>query len=194
MIVAMIALFVALGGTAAALEGSNTVFSDDIVNGAVRYLDLDENASARKIEFGSTGGDITKVLQLANLELTVYCFRHAGNPGRISDLQLTAKNISGQTGQLNASWAWWTSDNSNNRAVEIVDGAVLSAGSEEDLNTPPASDAGIQFLLSALQPEFERADGEIMLRTPGRVTTVNFHGGANQGCEFFGTAVTATRP
>src|SRR5687768_7449935 len=32
MVVALIALFVALGGSAAALSGSNTVFTDDIAN------------------------------------------------------------------------------------------------------------------------------------------------------------------
>lgn len=40
LIVALIALFVALGGTAAALRGSNTVFSNDIVKGAVKNGDL----------------------------------------------------------------------------------------------------------------------------------------------------------
>jgi hypothetical protein len=37
---AMVALFVALGGTAAALDGSNTVFSDDITNGEVKSPDI----------------------------------------------------------------------------------------------------------------------------------------------------------
>ena len=40
MIVALIALFVALGGTAAALNGSNTVFSDDITNDEVHSADV----------------------------------------------------------------------------------------------------------------------------------------------------------
>ena len=40
MVVALIALFVALSGTAVALDGSNTVFSDDIVNGEVKNNDL----------------------------------------------------------------------------------------------------------------------------------------------------------
>jgi hypothetical protein len=39
-VVALIALFVALGGPAWALQGVNTVFSDDIVNGEVRSLDI----------------------------------------------------------------------------------------------------------------------------------------------------------
>ena len=44
MVISLIALFVALSGTAVALDGSNTVFSDDIVNGEVRSADLAANA------------------------------------------------------------------------------------------------------------------------------------------------------
>ena len=46
MVISMIALFVALSGTAVALDGSNTVFSDDIVNGEVRSADLAANSVA----------------------------------------------------------------------------------------------------------------------------------------------------
>ena len=45
MVVALIALFVALGGTAAALTGSNTVQSDDLGPGAqVKAADVAANA------------------------------------------------------------------------------------------------------------------------------------------------------
>jgi hypothetical protein len=40
MVVALIALFVSLSGTAAALSGSNTVYSDDIVDNEVKTPDL----------------------------------------------------------------------------------------------------------------------------------------------------------
>ncbi len=46
MVISMIALFVALSGTAVALDGSNTVFSDDIVNGEVGTADLATGAVA----------------------------------------------------------------------------------------------------------------------------------------------------
>jgi hypothetical protein len=47
MVVALIALFVALGGTAAALQGSNTVQSDDLGPGAqVKAADIAANAVA----------------------------------------------------------------------------------------------------------------------------------------------------
>jgi hypothetical protein len=48
----MLALLVALGGTATALSGSNTVFSDDIVNGHVRTADVLNN--------NVTGADINE--------------------------------------------------------------------------------------------------------------------------------------
>jgi hypothetical protein len=40
MVIALIALFVSLGGTAAALSGSNTVFTDDIVDNQVYSADV----------------------------------------------------------------------------------------------------------------------------------------------------------
>lgn len=40
MVIALIALFVAMGGTATALQGRNTIFSDDITNGEVKSPDI----------------------------------------------------------------------------------------------------------------------------------------------------------
>jgi hypothetical protein len=60
-VVGYIALFVALtGGTAYALDGSNTVFTDDIVNGEVQTPDLANDAvRGAKIEDGQvTGADL----------------------------------------------------------------------------------------------------------------------------------------
>ena len=53
---ATVALFVALGGTAVALDGSNTVFSDDITNGEVRSPDLaNDGVKAADIDAGAVG-------------------------------------------------------------------------------------------------------------------------------------------
>jgi hypothetical protein len=53
MVIALIALFVALSGTAVALDGSNTVFSDDIVNGEVKNGDLaTDSVASGKIKDG----------------------------------------------------------------------------------------------------------------------------------------------
>lgn len=60
LVISMIALFVALSGTAVALDGSNTVFSDDIVDGEVRNSDIGPNAvGSGEINDGAVrGGDI----------------------------------------------------------------------------------------------------------------------------------------
>src|ERR687887_1655273 len=60
-VVGYIALFLVLtGGTAYALDGSNTVFSDDIVNGEVKTPDLGTDAvTTGKILNGAVGtGDL----------------------------------------------------------------------------------------------------------------------------------------
>jgi|SoiMethySBSTD1v2_1073268.scaffolds.fasta_scaffold02705_19 hypothetical protein len=58
MVVALIALFVAMGGTAAALSGSNTVQSDDLGPGAqVKAADVADNAvNGADVVDGSLGG------------------------------------------------------------------------------------------------------------------------------------------
>jgi hypothetical protein len=48
--VGYMALFVALGGTAAALPGSDTVFSDDIVDGEVRAPDISNENGVRTFD------------------------------------------------------------------------------------------------------------------------------------------------
>ena len=49
LIVALVALFVALGGSAVALQGHNSVRSDDIKNGQVKEPDLAGTAAAGKV-------------------------------------------------------------------------------------------------------------------------------------------------
>ena len=60
-VMATIAVFLVLsGGTAVALTGSNTVFSDDIVNGEVKAADIGSNAvgSSKIVDGGVQGVDI----------------------------------------------------------------------------------------------------------------------------------------
>lgn len=56
MVVALIALTVALSGTAIALQGRNTVNSGDIVNGAVKSQDVADSASIGGILGGAVRG------------------------------------------------------------------------------------------------------------------------------------------
>jgi hypothetical protein len=73
MIVAMIALFVALGGTATALTGSNTVFSDDITNDEVYSADVRDDTlsggglAAADLRPGSVGPSETSGLTGADV-------------------------------------------------------------------------------------------------------------------------------
>jgi Mg-chelatase subunit ChlI len=53
--IALVALFAALGGTAVALDGRNSVRSDDIKNGQVRKPDI------RKRAVDASRTDLTKV-------------------------------------------------------------------------------------------------------------------------------------
>jgi hypothetical protein len=69
MVIAMIALFAALGGTATALRGKNTVRSDDIANGQVKTQDLRAKAvKPGKIAPGAVDAfrtDLSKLRTLA---------------------------------------------------------------------------------------------------------------------------------
>jgi ketosteroid isomerase-like protein len=81
----------------------------------------------------------------------------------------------------------------NRRAVDLsTSGQFVSAGDEftvdrddDTVNRPVAIGS------------FGRAEGQVVFRTPGRVTTINFHaftttdGGAR--CEFYGTGVTSSQ-
>ena len=61
MIIALVALMVALGGTAMALPGVNTVFSDDIVNSQVKAQDIRTNAVRQSdIASNAVGADELK--------------------------------------------------------------------------------------------------------------------------------------
>ena len=63
-VVGYVALFVALSGTAVALPATNTVFSDDIVNGEVASRDISDTNGVRSIDVrddDKSGGGLTAV-------------------------------------------------------------------------------------------------------------------------------------
>src|SRR5215211_1962121 len=65
--VGLLALFLALtGGTAYALDGSNTVFSDDIVNAEVQTADIDQGA----VTIGKLAPDSVNSGKVLNESLT----------------------------------------------------------------------------------------------------------------------------
>jgi hypothetical protein len=95
MVIALIALFVSLGGTAAALSGSNTVFSDDIVDnqvfsadvrndtlsgGGLGAADLQPNSvgTSEAVNNSLTGADVNE----GTLSLPAGAFREVGAAGQ----------------------------------------------------------------------------------------------------------------
>jgi hypothetical protein len=71
MVIALIALFVSLGGTAAALSGSNTVFSDDIKDNEVRSADVrDDTLSAGGLAAADLKPGSVGTSEAANSSLT----------------------------------------------------------------------------------------------------------------------------
>jgi hypothetical protein len=88
-----IALFVALGGgTAVALNGSNTVFSDDIVDNAVRTADVrDDNLAggglaASDLRAGSVGGSEVAADSLGAVDLA---------PGSVGSAEVADDSLAG---------------------------------------------------------------------------------------------------
>jgi hypothetical protein len=68
MVVAVIALFVALGGSAAALSGKNTVDSGDIINGEVKSKDVENNSLTGTDILESSLGPVPNAADAATLD------------------------------------------------------------------------------------------------------------------------------
>jgi hypothetical protein len=201
-----IALFVALGGgTAVALNGSNTVQSDDLgpgaqvkapdvaanaVNGAnvkdgsLGIGDLSANARVHKLEFDAPANTPkTPLATIGNAQLSAQCL---GGPGVFVYL----KNVSTKTGTMNV---FFTDQQSSNGSIQLhSSGQFVGTGAEFTIDGNDNSATG-----GIGAGAFDRSEGQVVFRTPGRVTTINFHaftttnGGAR--CEFYGTGVTSSQ-
>jgi hypothetical protein len=203
MVVACIALFVALGGGAYALSGSNTVQSDDLGPGAqVKAADVAENAvngsdvkdgslsladlsagsRPHKLEFSApTGTPETPIARIGHLQLSAECF---STPA----VFLYLKNLTNVAGTMNV---LLTNQGASNGPVALdASGQFLGGGDEV---TVDRNDDTLKRVLAS--GNFDRVEGQVVFQTPGRVTTINFHaftttnGGSR--CEFYGTAVTS---
>jgi hypothetical protein len=208
-VISTICLFLLLGGgTAVALGGHDTVQSDDLgpgaqvkapdvaanaVNGAnvrdgsLGIGDLSANARVHKLEFDAPQPtQKTPIATVGNAKLSVSCGGTTNEPGTFVYL----KNVSTKTGTMNV---LATLQVDSNGAVDLsTSGQFVSAGDEftvdhdDDTVTRPVAVGS-----------FGRAEGQVVFRTPGRVTTINFHaftttdGGAR--CEFYGTGVTSSQ-
>ena len=123
-LVGYVAVFLALGGTAAALPGSNTVFSDDITNGEVKAPDVANNAiNTTKIAAG----------QVRNPDLAT----GAVNGPKVANLSLTGADVA------NDSLDTWkvTGLNGSDVADDSLTGADVAEGTLSQV--PAAAVAGI---------------------------------------------------
>lgn len=202
-VVSVIALFVALsGGTAVALNGSNTVQSDDlgpgsqvtapdvaanavngsdVLDGSLGLADVNANTRPHKLDFSVPGGTAkTPISTVGNLQLSGEC---TASPGPA--LYIYLRNLTNVTGTLNAQF---TSQTASTVDLDTM-GQAVGAGAEVTVDGD--DDAVARAVASG---NFSRVEGQVVFRTPHRVTTIDFHAfaGANDGplrCEFFGTAV-----
>jgi hypothetical protein len=215
MVIALIALFVSLGGTAAALSGSNTVFTDDIaddtrpagggnpagglvaadlrpssvgssevLNNGLALADLNATSRPHKLEFSApinTGPDT--IATIGHLRVNAQC--SGSGPSLLVDL----KNLSANQGTLNA---LLTSQTASDGAVTLKTvGQFVSAGAETTLDHTDVLEG-----VALASGNFNRVEGQVVFRTAGRVTTIDFHaftaGPGSPRCEFYGTAVTSS--
>ena len=215
MMVTILAFIVLTGGTAVALSGSNTVFTDDIANdtqpagggnpaGGLVAADLRPNSvGSSEVANNSLGlGDLNPGSRPHKIEfslpvgevavpVTVGNVRVDGECGGFDppSLFIYLKNLTAQSGTYNA---LLTNQTSSGGAVTLTTVGHGFGGGEEFLlhhNDAP-------FGSGLAEGNFVRVEGQVVFQTPGRVTTIDFHAatfgaGASARCEFYGTAVTS---
>ena len=206
VMVTILAFIVLTGGTAVALNGSNTVQSDDlgpgsqvkapdvdanavngsdVLNGSLSLSDLNGISRPHKLEFSVPNGTTqTTIANVGNLRVSGQCttiFTGA------TALYIRLKNLTTQTGTMNA---LLTDQAASNGAVTLrTAGQFVGPGAEITLDYLDGEEG--RALASGA---FNRVEGQVVFQTPGRVTTIDFHAfatGPSGRCEFYGTAVTS---
>ncbi|MQA74407.1 MAG: hypothetical protein GEU88_08740 [Solirubrobacterales bacterium] len=110
-VVGYVAVFLALSGTAAALPGHDTVFSDDIVAGGVRASDVAAGAvGGRALHDGSVGGTDVRDASLGSADVRNGTLRGVD----VGDETLGSPDVAGLTG------------------ADIADNSVASADIQEN--------------------------------------------------------------
>ena len=138
MAVAFIALLAALGGTAAALPGSNTVTSGDIKRGAVGTSDIKNNSVRSGDIRNSTvrGRDVrNNTLTGADINessLGIVPSANAANAANVANVANSANNAQTTDGQSLAKFAYRANTDSGSRTVLNFGGLVLVANCDAD--------------------------------------------------------------
>lgn len=199
MVVALIALFVALGGSAAALSGSNTVQSDDLGPGAqVAAADIRNDAVRSTHIFDHTvRGD----QDIAANSVPASAF--TTNVGRVNDIRLggptntdrfqhISDNLSIYTQCFTPAYGGSKFVQFTNRSPGTAtlnwfygNGSTFAA-SGISLGPPDSGTESTAFDFSGI-----RIEGQFIFAKPGEMITVNLHTlDAGNRCEVHGTAHT----
>jgi hypothetical protein len=207
-VVSTLCLFLLLGGgTAVALNGrnsvqsndlgpgaqvkapdvaANAVVSSDVRNGSLGLGDLNAGSRAHMLEFAVPRNfERTTIAKAGNLRLSGECI--SGGAGTAL-LAVHVKNVTNQTGTMNVMFT--SQDASNGSPQPFSSGQFVGAGDEFTVDRN--DDTDFRHLAAGA---FNRVEGKLVFQTPGRVTTIDFHAftgdAGNPRCEFYGTAVTS---
>jgi hypothetical protein len=157
--------------------------NDNIANGSVDTSDLAPTARSHRLEYHAVDGATeTTIATISNVRLSAKCAS-----GGLSGLTVYATNTTGQLGTINN---FFTSQTSSNGPVALYEsGEFIAAGAKHTVDRNDADDE--DPIASA---SFNRVEGQVVFQTPGRVTTIEFHGDHAGGqCHFFGSSVTASQ-
>jgi hypothetical protein len=149
----------------------------------VKRGDLNPQARTKRIEYNSTGGEKTEIITFGDLKLSADCV----TGGSFTDMAVYVENVGTGTAGADAAYLQVTN-------VGVTDPVPLTWG----LALNPGDEGVVSNGLSTFTAgpgDLTSGDGQIVMRTPGRVTTVTFHAGLGNGssdfCQLSGTAVFA---
>ena len=203
MIVACIALFVALGGTAVALNGSNTVQSDDIGPGAqVKAPDVAANAvnGAKIVDNSVTGRDVNESTLNGFVRGRMLDFNLAANGPNVAPTPIATVGpyklrgkcfivggslylnvyANGPAGFAEAEWSEVHNDTDDS--------------GDHSYSSRPSANVDTQVLTFGVQQGFNRYGGTLLLRSnTGKLVQVVFSTVLDRNapaCHVWGTATT----
>ena len=183
--VALLALFVALGGTALAL-GRNEVKSKHIAPNAARGVDIEEktlSGNVRKLIYnapGTSSAPLTKIAKVGPYTIKGQCTLD------FTDVRFDLW-VRGPAG---------TADWMQGRAVNDVPGS-LGAPSSKSVGIPANVDTEILSSGETDEPDYRRIGGTAMLRSGSKLVEVEYNAVADarvasKSCFLYGAATNAT--
>jgi hypothetical protein len=162
---------------------AGSINSQDLAAGSIAPSNLNATARPHKLEYDLAAGVSGTTTTVSHLGVTGLC----GATG--PSLFVLLKNNT--TAHGHAERAAHGPDRERRGRHSSHRGSVRRRRVRGHLGSPGRR--GNEALASG---NFDRVEGQIVFRTPGRVTTMDFHaftaGPGNPRCEFYGTAVTSS--